>query len=41
MDEKNGTIYVAETKNGESRHVLISNRLSAPLAALPRRLGTG
>ena len=40
IDMRNGTIYVGETKNGEPRHVPMSNRLRATLAVLPRRLGT-
>jgi len=40
VDMKNMTIFLPETKNGKSRHVPMSSRLRATLAALPRRLGT-
>ena len=40
VDMKNAMIYFGETKNGKARHVPMSNRLRATLAALPRRLGT-
>ena len=35
---KNRMIYITETKNSEARHVPISPRLFATLAALPRQL---
>lgn len=38
VDKKNGSIYIAETKNGEPRHVPMSNRLRATLDALPRSI---
>ncbi|GAB4371897.1 MAG: site-specific integrase [Deltaproteobacteria bacterium] len=40
VDRKNGTIFIAESKNGCSRHVPMSNRLRKTLDSLPRRLGT-
>jgi integrase len=40
VDMKNNMIYVVETKNGEPRHVPMSNRLRSTLAALPRRIGS-
>ena len=40
VDMKNSMIFLLETKNGKARHVPMSNRLRATLAALPRRLGT-
>ena len=38
VDSKNGTLYVAEAKNGTPRHVPMSNRLRATLATLPRHI---
>lgn len=40
VDMKTRTIYLGDTKNGESRHVPISNRLCTLLSGLPRRLGS-
>lgn len=40
VDMKNGMLFIGETKNGESRHVPMSNRLRSTLAALPRRIGS-
>ena len=40
VDMKTHTIYLGKTKNGESRHVPISNRLFSVLSGLPRRLGS-
>ena len=39
VDIKTHTIYLGKTKNGESRHLPISNRLFPVLSNLPRRLG--
>jgi len=41
VDMRNGMVYVGETKTNTPRHVPISARLRATLAALPRRLRTG
>jgi integrase len=38
LDMKNGILYVSEAKNGDPRHVPMSSRLRATLAALPRSL---
>jgi integrase len=38
VDMKAGMLYIGKTKNNEARHVPMSNRLRATLAALPRRL---
>jgi len=40
VDMKNSMAYVGETKTNTPRHVPMSGRLRATLAALPRRLGT-
>jgi integrase len=40
VDMKTGMLYIGKTKNGEPRHIPMSNRLRATLAALPRRLRT-
>jgi integrase len=40
VDMKTHTIYLGKTKNGESRHIPISNRLISVLSGLPRRLGS-
>lgn len=40
VDMKTRTIYLGDTKNGESRLVPVSNRLYAVLSGLPRRLGS-
>jgi integrase len=40
IDMKNEVIYLSDTKNGESRHVPISNRLRSTLATLTRRIGS-
>ena len=40
VDMRTQTIYLGETKNGESRQVPISNRLFSVLSTLPRRLGS-
>ena len=37
---KNGMVYVGETKTNVPRHVPLSAKIRATLAALPRRLGT-
>jgi integrase len=39
IDLRSGMLYVRETKNGDPRHVPISQRLRGTLTALPRRLG--
>jgi integrase len=38
VDFRNGTLYVAKTKNGDPRHVPMSARLHATLKALPRSI---
>jgi integrase len=38
VDFRSGTLYVAEAKNGDPRHVPMSNRLRAMLSALPRNI---
>lgn len=40
VDFRNGTLYIAKTKNGDPRHVPMSARLGATLNALPRSLHT-
>jgi integrase len=40
VDFRNGTLYIAKTKNGDPRHVPMSGRLRATLNALPRSLLT-
>ena len=40
VDMRTRTIYLGDTKNGESRHVPISNRLFSVFSTLPRRLGS-
>ena len=40
VDMKNGMAYVGETKTNTPRHVPLSGKVRATLAALPRRLGT-
>jgi integrase len=40
VDMRTQTIYLGDTKNGESRRVPISNRLFSVLSTLPRRLGS-
>jgi len=40
VDMTNSMLFLVVTKNGKARHVPMSSRLRATLAALPRRLGT-